>query len=52
MTGIGAMGGLISDAFAAAPGCFSYAIVGRAVYANDSPKESAKILASEALQFA
>jgi orotidine-5'-phosphate decarboxylase len=52
MTGIGAMGGRISDAFAAAPGCFCYAIVGRAVYASDSPKESAKILGSEALRFA
>jgi len=52
MTGIGVMGGRISEAFAAAPGCSCYAIVGRAVYASDSPKEAAKFLGSEALHFA
>jgi orotidine-5'-phosphate decarboxylase len=52
MTGIGAMGGRISDAFAAAPGCSCYAIVGRAVYASDSPKEAARFLGSDALRFA
>jgi orotidine-5'-phosphate decarboxylase len=52
MTGIGAMGGHIRDAFAAAPGCKCYAIVGRAVYASDNPKEAAKRLGSVALRFA
>jgi orotidine-5'-phosphate decarboxylase len=52
MTGIGTMGGRIRDAFAASGGCSCYAIVGRAVYASDSPKEAAKLLGSEALLFA
>ena len=52
MTGIGTMGGSIRDAFAAAPGCSCYAIVGRAVYASDSPKEAAKALGDAALCFA
>jgi orotidine-5'-phosphate decarboxylase len=52
MTGIGTMGGRIRDAFAAAPGCSCYAIVGRAVYASDSPKEAAKALGDAALCFA
>lgn len=51
MTGIGTMGGRINEAFAAAPGSSCYAIVGRAVYASDNPKEAAKILGSEALSF-
>lgn len=51
MTGIGTMGGSINEAFAAAPGSSCYAIVGRAVYASDNPKEAAKILGSEALSF-
>jgi orotidine-5'-phosphate decarboxylase len=52
MTGIGTMGGTIKDAFAAAPGHSCFAIVGRSVYASNSPKEAAKILGSEALSFA
>ncbi|MED1489500.1 orotidine 5'-phosphate decarboxylase / HUMPS family protein [Bacillus smithii] len=52
MTGIGTMGGRIRDAFAAAGRSSCYAIVGRAVYANENPKEAAKMLGSEALLFA
>jgi orotidine-5'-phosphate decarboxylase len=52
ITGIGAMGGSIKDTFAAAPESSCYAIVGRAVYASENPKEAAKYLGSEALSFA
>lgn len=52
LTGIGAMGGSIKTAFAAARGSSCYAIVGRAVYGSASPKEAAKTLAAEALTFA
>jgi len=52
LTGIGAMGGNIREAFSAAPGCRCYAIVGRAVYASADPKEAAKSLSFEALSFA
>jgi orotidine-5'-phosphate decarboxylase len=52
MPGIGALGGAIKDAFAAAPGCRRYAVVGRAVYGAPDPAEAAKRLAGEALAFA
>ncbi len=49
--GIGALGGSIADAFAAAPGCNAYAVVGRAVYDASDPGEAARRLAAEALGF-
>jgi orotidine-5'-phosphate decarboxylase len=52
MPGIGPLGGSIKDAFAAAPGCRRYAVVGRAVYGAPDPAEAAKRLAGEALAFA
>jgi orotidine-5'-phosphate decarboxylase len=45
--GIGALGGSIADAFAAAPGCNVYAVVGRAIYDADDPAEAARRLAEE-----
>ncbi len=50
--GIGALGGNISDCFAAAKGCRAYAVVGRAIYGANDPAEAAKQLAGEALAFA
>jgi orotidine-5'-phosphate decarboxylase len=50
--GIGALGGSIADTFAAARGCHTYAIVGRAVYDSRDPGEAARRLAEEALGFA
>jgi orotidine-5'-phosphate decarboxylase len=50
--GIGALGGSISDAFAAAPGCRLYAVIGRAIYAEPDPTEAARRLAHEAQRFA
>ena len=50
--GIGALGGSIAAAFAAAPGCDTYAVVGRAVYDSPDPAEAARRLAGEALRFA
>lgn len=52
LPGIGALGGTISDAFAAAKGCRCYAVVGRAIYGAPDPNEAAKKLAGEALKFA
>ena len=52
LPGIGALGGSISEAFAAASGCRAYAVVGRAVYAASDPAQAAHRLAQEALQFA
>ena len=49
--GIGALGGSIADAFAAAPGCNVYAVVGRAIYDAADPAEAAKRLAGEAQRF-
>ena len=49
MPGIGALGGSISTAFAAAPGCRRYAVVGRAIYDAPDPAEAAQVLANEAL---
>jgi orotidine-5'-phosphate decarboxylase len=50
--GIGALGGSIATAFAAAPGCDLYAVVGRAIYDAADPAEAARKLAGEALRFA
>jgi len=50
--GIGALGGSIPDTFAAATGCDTYAVVGRAIYGAPDPADAAKRLADEALQFA
>ena len=52
LPGIGALGGSIEQAFAAAPGCRVYAVVGRAVYAASDPAEAARQLSGEALRFA
>lgn len=52
LPGIGTLGGSIAAAFAAAPGCRLYAVVGRAVYGASDPAEAAKRLAGEALEFA
>jgi orotidine-5'-phosphate decarboxylase len=49
--GIGALGGSISETFAAAPGCRVYAVVGRAIYAAADPVRAARELAAEALRF-
>jgi len=49
--GIGALGGSIADAFAAAPGCNVYAVVGRAIYDALDPAEAARRLAGEAQRF-
>ncbi len=49
--GIGALGGSIADAFAAAPGCNMYAVVGRAIYDAPDPAEAARRLAGEAQRF-
>jgi orotidine-5'-phosphate decarboxylase len=49
--GIGALGGSIATAFAAAPGCDLYAVVGRAIYDAADPSEAARRLAGEALRF-
>jgi orotidine-5'-phosphate decarboxylase len=49
--GIGALGGSIADAFAAAPGCNVYAVVGRAIYDALDPAEAALRLAGEAQRF-
>ena len=40
--GIGALGGNISDCFAAAPGCNAYAVIGRGIYGADSIADAAK----------
>ena len=50
--GIGALGGSISNCFAAAKGCRAYAVIGRAIYAAPKPAEAARKLAGEALAFA
>jgi orotidine-5'-phosphate decarboxylase len=49
--GIGALGGSIGEAFAAAPGCRVYAVIGRAIYDAPDPAETARRLAAEALRF-
>ena len=50
--GIGALGGNITDCFAAAKGCRAYAVIGRAIYGAADPGEAARKLAGEALEFA
>ena len=50
--GIGALGGTISDCFAAAKGCRAYAVIGRGIYGAPDPAEAAKRFAGEALKFA
>lgn len=52
MPGIGALGGEIKRAFAAATGLSTYAIIGRAIYAAAEPEEAARRFADEALAFA
>ncbi|MDT7706542.1 MAG: orotidine-5-phosphate decarboxylase [Pseudonocardiales bacterium] len=52
LPGIGALGGAIPDAFGAVRGPRSYAIVGRAIYADPDPAEATRRLAGEALAFA
>jgi orotidine-5'-phosphate decarboxylase len=51
MPGIGALGGEIRAAFAAAARLSAYAIVGRAIYAGGHPRDAARRLAEEALAF-
>ena len=52
MPGIGALGGSIETAFAAAPGCSRYAIVGRGIYGAPDPRDAASRLAEAALNVA
>lgn len=52
LPGVGPLGGSVTAAFTAAPGCACYAIVGRAIYAAPEPTEAARRLAEEALRFA
>ena len=52
LPGIGALGGEIRAAFAAAAGLSTFAIVGRAIYAAPEPAEAARRLGGEALAFA
>lgn len=51
LPGIGPLGGEIARAFGAAPGCMTYAIIGRAVYAAPDPADAARRLADDALSF-
>ena len=52
LPGIGALGGSISKAFAAAPECRLYGVIGRAIYNAADPAEAARTFAGEALNFA
>ncbi len=47
--GIGPLGGTLTDAVKAAPGCRVFGVVGRAVYAAPDPRAAAKKLVDEAL---
>jgi orotidine-5'-phosphate decarboxylase len=47
--GIGPLGGTLSDAVKAAPGCRVFGVVGRAVYAAPDPRAAALKLVDEAL---
>ena len=47
--GIGPLGGTLTDAVKAAPGCRVFGVVGRAVYAAPDPRAAAKRLVDEAL---
>jgi orotidine-5'-phosphate decarboxylase len=51
LPGIGPLGGDIGRAFAAARPLATFAIVGRAIYAAKEPREAARRLAAEALDF-
>lgn len=50
LPGIGALGGSIEEAFAAAAGCRRYAVVGRGIYRSDDPRARARQLGEEALR--
>jgi orotidine-5'-phosphate decarboxylase len=50
--GIGPLGGTLTDAVKAAPGCRVFGVVGRAVYAAPDPRAAARKLVDEALQAA
>lgn len=52
LPGIGALGGSIPEAFAAAAGCRRYAVVGRAIVAATDPREAAARLGDQALAMA
>lgn len=49
LPGIGALGGSIPEAFAAAAGCRRYAVVGRAIAAARDPRDAARRLGEQAL---
>ena len=52
LPGIGALGGGIDEAFAAADGCRRYAIIGRAILRARRPATMAKRFAEEAMKYA
>lgn len=52
LPGIGALGGSIEGAFAAAAGCRRYAVIGRGIYKSKDPRASAQRLGEEALRYA
>ena len=52
LPGIGALGGSIEEAFAAAAGCRRYAVVGRGIYRSEDPRARAQQLGEEALRCA
>jgi orotidine-5'-phosphate decarboxylase len=52
LPGIGALGGGIEDAFAAAAGCRRYAVIGREIYRSKDPRLRAQQLGEEALRWA
>jgi orotidine-5'-phosphate decarboxylase len=51
LPGIGPLGGELGRAFGAAPGCMTYAIIGRGIYAASDPAAAAQRLAADALTF-
>lgn len=52
LPGIGALGGSIEGAFAAAAGCRRYAVIGREIYRSNDPRLRAQQLGEEALRWA
>ena len=52
LPGIGALGGSIEGAFAAAAGCRRYAVIGREIYRSKDPRVRAQQLGEEALWWA
>ncbi len=52
LPGIGALGGSIKGAFAAAAGCRRYAVIGREIYRSNDPRLRAQQLGEEALRWA